>query len=220
MEKSIAEMRSAIVRYYEDRGYTHEHSETYVPHDADHVLWLYTKIQEGNGNEPTDSQWVKGTCGLLFIQKQVELDRFGQSRLSGRSGLLYNYEDNGGLWENLRFSPLSLLGEDETSVSFVLRTHSTMFHLLHRTTSKSKGVNEMLEPIMPEYDHTMHLKGFSPTQIYSAFKQTQRRKRNDEKKKKREESILEKETMAFIEAMLMATTKEAMKEIFKDFKIK
>ena len=33
------------------------------------------------------------------------------------------------------------------------------------------------------------------------------------------ESILEKETMAFIEAMLMATTKEAMKEIFKDFKI-
>ena len=77
----------------------------------------------------------------------------------------------------------------------------------------------MLEPIMPEYDHTMHLKGFSPTQIYSAFKQTQRRKRNDEKKKKREESILEKETMAFIEAMLMATSKEAMKEIFKDFKI-
>jgi len=77
----------------------------------------------------------------------------------------------------------------------------------------------MLEPMMPEYSNTMHLKGFSPTQIYSAFKQTQRRKRNDEKKKKREESILEKETMAFIEAMLMATTKEAMKEIFKDFKI-
>ena len=78
----------------------------------------------------------------------------------------------------------------------------------------------MLEPMMPEYSNTMYLKDFSPTQIYSAFKQTQRRKRNDEKKKKREESILEKETMAFIEAMLMATTKEAMKEIFKDFKIK
>ena len=78
--------------------------------------------------------------GVPYVQKQVELDRFGQSRLSGRSLLLYNYEDNGGLWENLRFSPLSLLGEDETSVSFVLRTHSTMFHLLHRTTSKSKGV--------------------------------------------------------------------------------
>ena len=77
----------------------------------------------------------------------------------------------------------------------------------------------MLEPMMPEYSNTMYLKGFSPTQIYSAFKQTQSRKRNDEKKKKREESILEKETMAFIEAMLMATTKEAMKEIFKDFKI-
>ena len=77
----------------------------------------------------------------------------------------------------------------------------------------------MLEPMMPEYSNTMYLKGFSPTQIYSAFKQTQRRKRYDEKRKKREESILEKETMAFIEAMLMATTKEAMKEIFKDFKI-
>lgn len=46
MEKSIAEMRSAIVHYYEDRGYTHEHSEAYVLHDADHVLWLYNKIQE------------------------------------------------------------------------------------------------------------------------------------------------------------------------------
>ena len=78
----------------------------------------------------------------------------------------------------------------------------------------------MLEPMMPEYNHTMHLKGFSPTQIYSAFKQTQRRKQKDKREKKREESILEKETMAFIEAMLMATSKEAMKEIFKDFKIK
>ena len=156
--------------------------------------------------------------GVPYIQKQVELDRFGQSRLSGRSGLLYNYEDNGGLWENLRFSPLSLLGEDETSVSFVLRTHSTMFHLLHRTTSKSKGANEMLEPIMPEYDHTMYLKGFTPTQIYSAFKQTQRKKQKDKKDKKREQSILEKETFAFIEKMLGVAVDEAMKDIFKDWK--
>ena len=78
----------------------------------------------------------------------------------------------------------------------------------------------MLEPMMPEYSHSMYLKGFTPTQIYSAFKQTQRRKQKDKREKKREESILEKETMAFIEAMLMATSKEAMKEIFKDFKIK
>ena len=77
----------------------------------------------------------------------------------------------------------------------------------------------MLEPMMPEYSHSMYLKGFSPTQIYSAFKQTQRRKQKDRKEKKREESILEKETMAFIESILMATTKEAMKDIFKDFKI-
>ena len=77
----------------------------------------------------------------------------------------------------------------------------------------------MLEPTMPEYSHSMYLKGFSPTQIYSAFKQTQRRKQKDRKEKKREQSILEKETMAFIESILMATTKEAMKDIFKDFKI-
>lgn len=77
----------------------------------------------------------------------------------------------------------------------------------------------MLEPMMPEYSHAMHLKGFTPTQIYSAFKQTQRRKQKDKKDKKREQSIFGKETMAFIEAMLMATTKEAMKDIFKDFKI-
>ncbi len=78
----------------------------------------------------------------------------------------------------------------------------------------------MLEPMMPEYSNTMYLKGFSPTQIYSAFKQSNRRKQKDKRKKEREESILEKEVFAFIEAMMMATTKEAMKEIFKDFKIK
>ena len=78
----------------------------------------------------------------------------------------------------------------------------------------------MLEPQMPAYSDTMHLKGYTPMQIYSAFKQTQRRKYNDKRKKKQEESILEKEMFAFVEAMLMATTKEAMKEIFKDFKIK
>ena len=60
----------------------------------------------------------------------------------------------------------------------------------------------MLEPIMPEYDHTMYLKGFTPTQIYSAFKQAQRKKQKDKKDKKREQSILEKETFAFIEKML------------------
>lgn len=76
----------------------------------------------------------------------------------------------------------------------------------------------MLEPQYPEYSHDMYLKGFSPTQIYSAFKQTQRRKQNNKRKEKREQSILEKETFAFIEAMLTATVNEAMKEIFKDWK--
>ena len=71
----------------------------------------------------------------------------------------------------------------------------------------------MLEPMMPEYSNTMYLKGFSATQVYSAFKQTQRRKQNDKRKKKREQSILEKETMSFIEAMLAAMVEKAMKEI-------
>ena len=71
---------------------------------------------------------------------------------------------------------------------------------------------------MPEYSNTMYLKGFSATQVYSAFKQTQRRKQNDKRKKKREQSILEKETMAFIEAMLSAMIEKSMKDIFKDWK--
>lgn len=78
----------------------------------------------------------------------------------------------------------------------------------------------MIEPMMPEYSKTMHLQGFSATQVYSAFKQAQRRKLKDKRKKKQEQSILEKEIFAFIDAMLTATTKEAMKDIFKDFKIK
>ena len=49
--------------------------------------------------------------------------------------------------------------------------------------SRVKGVNKMLEPMMPEYSHDMYLKGFSSTQIYSAFKQSQRRKQKDKKKK-------------------------------------
>ena len=81
-----------------------------------------------------------------------------------------------------------------------------------------KERKRMLEPIMPEYDHTMYLKGFTPTQIYSAFKQTQRKKQKDKKDKKREQSILEKETFAFIEKMLGVAVDEAMKDIFKDWK--
>ena len=68
------------------------------------------------------------------------------------------------------------------------------------------------------YSHSMYLKGFTPTQIYSAFKQTQRRKQKDKKDKKREQSILEKETFALIEKMLGVAVDEAMKDIFKDWK--
>jgi len=71
----------------------------------------------------------------------------------------------------------------------------------------------MLEPQYPDYSHDMYLKGFSQTQIYSAFKQTQRRKRE-------EQSILEKETLAFVQAMLAVAVREAMDEIFKDWNSK
>lgn len=56
MEKSIAEMRSAIVEYYEKKEYSHKHAEAYVPHDADQILRIYNIIQEERGNDPTGSQ--------------------------------------------------------------------------------------------------------------------------------------------------------------------
>ena len=76
----------------------------------------------------------------------------------------------------------------------------------------------MLEPMMPAYSNTMYLKGFSPMQIYSAFKQTQRRKQINKREKKQEQSILEKETFAFIEKMLGVAVDQAMNDIFKDWK--
>ena len=46
MEKSIAEMRSEIVRYYEEKGYTRTHAEAYVPHSPEQVLRIYEAIQK------------------------------------------------------------------------------------------------------------------------------------------------------------------------------
>ena len=48
MEISISAARADIVRYYEDRGYSHAHSEAYVPHDADQVMRIYNIIQKEN----------------------------------------------------------------------------------------------------------------------------------------------------------------------------
>ena len=56
MEISISAARADIVRYYEDRGYSHAHSEAYVPHDADQVMRIYNIIQKENGNDPAGSQ--------------------------------------------------------------------------------------------------------------------------------------------------------------------
>lgn len=75
----------------------------------------------------------------------------------------------------------------------------------------------MLEPQYPEYSRDMYLRGFSASQIYSAFKQTQRRKQKD-KRKKREQSILEKELYDFTEAVLSSQLDIIMKDLFKDKK--
>ena len=55
MEKSIAEMRSVIVQYYEDKEYSHKHAEAYVPNDVDQIIRIYNIIQEEKGNEPVGS---------------------------------------------------------------------------------------------------------------------------------------------------------------------
>ena len=75
----------------------------------------------------------------------------------------------------------------------------------------------MLEPQYPEYSRDMYLRGFSASQIYSAFKQTQRRKQKD-KRKRREQSILEKELYDFTEAVLSSQLDIIMKDLFKDKK--
>ena len=57
MEISISAARADIVRYYEDRGYSHAHSEAYVPHDADQVMRIYNIIQKEQGTP--DRFWAE-----------------------------------------------------------------------------------------------------------------------------------------------------------------
>ena len=71
---------------------------------------------------------------------------------------------------------------------------------------------------LPDYSPTMHLKGFSAMQIFSSFKQTQRKKQKDKKKKQREQSLLEKEILRFIEGIAEATVNQAMDDIFENWK--
>ena len=56
MKKSVSEARAEIVRYYEDRGYTTNHAEAYVPHDTDQIMRIYNIIQKEKGDEPAGSQ--------------------------------------------------------------------------------------------------------------------------------------------------------------------
>ena len=67
---------------------------------------------------------------------------------------------------------------------------------------------------LPEYSHQMHLQGYSATEVYRAFKKSQRKKYN----KKREQSIMEKEIFRFMEKSAEAAINEALDDIFKDWK--
>lgn len=62
---------------------------------------------------------------------------------------------------------------------------------------------------LPDYSHDMYLKGFNAYQIFEANRRTNR--------KKREESIIEKETFDFIEALALATIEKAVDEMFEPF---
>ena len=53
MEKSIAEMRSAVVSHYEDKGYTRKQAEDYIRHDVGEVLRVYHNLQEEMKLPPT-----------------------------------------------------------------------------------------------------------------------------------------------------------------------
>ena len=71
---------------------------------------------------------------------------------------------------------------------------------------------------LPDYSPTMYLKGFTPMQIYSAFKQSERKKQRHKKKKQREQSLLEKEVFNFIESMAETTINQALDDIFEGWK--
>ena len=71
---------------------------------------------------------------------------------------------------------------------------------------------------LPDYSPTMHLKGFTAMQIYSSFKQTQRKKQKEKKRKQREQSLLEKEIFNLIESLADAAISQAMEDIFEDWK--
>ena len=71
---------------------------------------------------------------------------------------------------------------------------------------------------LPEYSHTMYLRGFNIYQVYNAFKKSQRKKQDQKRKEKREQSVMEKEIFRLIEKSAEAAVNEALDEIFKGWK--
>ena len=72
----------------------------------------------------------------------------------------------------------------------------------------------LYEANLPEYSHTMHLHGYSATDVYRSFKKSQRKNHSQ----KREQSILEKELYAFMYNSLQACLNEALDDIEKSWK--
>ena len=71
---------------------------------------------------------------------------------------------------------------------------------------------------LPEYSHTMYLRGFNIYQVYNAFKKSQRKKEDKKRKEKREQSIMEQEILRLLEKSTEAAVNKAMDEIFKGWK--
>lgn len=76
----------------------------------------------------------------------------------------------------------------------------------------------LYEANTPEYSHTLHLQGYNATEVYKAFKKSQRKKHNQKQSQKREQSILEKELYAFMENSLQACLNKALNDIEKSWK--
>lgn len=72
---------------------------------------------------------------------------------------------------------------------------------------------------LPEYSSDMYLHGYSPQQIFEAFRRTNRKKNEERKKKKREETILEKELAHMVEKLAKASIDAAVVNIFETFEM-
>ena len=74
-------------------------------------------------------------------------------------------------------------------------------------------------PDLPDYSPDMYMRGFSPEQIFEAFRRTNRKKTEEQKKKKREESFLEKELAHMVEKLAKASIDAAVVNLFETLQL-